>query len=115
MFYFHGKKDDDFYLLSDSKIHINGHFIGKRSNKGRWVQSIGILFGFHQFYIGANTVARWEESVDNMLIKLDGKDILLPVGEGQKWLSFEAGLTIQRQVETNKVIIRVEGLFEIAA
>ncbi|EOY15162.1 hypothetical protein QUC31_000407 [Theobroma cacao] len=118
MFYFHGKKDKEFCLVSDFNVHINAHFIGKRSRKGRdftWVQSIGILFGSHQLYIGAERVAKWRASVDNMLIKLDGKDVLVPAGEGQTWVAPEAGLKIQRQAETKKVRLRVEGLLEITA
>ncbi|KAK6277880.1 hypothetical protein POUND7_018203 [Theobroma cacao] len=118
MFYFHGKKDKEFCLVSDFNVHINAHFIGKRSRKGRdftWVQSIGILFGSHQLYIGAERVAKWRASVENMLIKLDGKDVLVPAGEGQTWVAPEAGLKIQRQAETKKVRLRVEGLLEITA
>ncbi|XP_039159582.1 uncharacterized protein LOC120289119 [Eucalyptus grandis] len=33
MFYFHGKKDKDFCLVSDPSIHINAHFIGKSSSR----------------------------------------------------------------------------------
>ncbi|GMP44572.1 hypothetical protein CsSME_00013448 [Camellia sinensis var. sinensis] len=106
MFYFHGKKDKDFCLVSDSEIHINAHFIGKRSKKGRdftWVQSIGILFGPHQFYLGARTVAKWHESTENMLIQLNGEEeILIPTVQGKTWQSPETGLTIE-----------LEGLFEI--
>ncbi|OMO87320.1 Root cap [Corchorus capsularis] len=118
MFYFHGKKDKDFCLVSDFNLHINAHFIGKKGKKGRdftWVQSIGILFDSHQLYIGAERVAKWEESVENMVIKFDGKDVLVPAGEGEIWKSPEAGLKIERQEETNKVRLRVEGLLEIVA
>ncbi|XVE94474.1 hypothetical protein REPUB_Repub02eG0012000 [Reevesia pubescens] len=118
MFYFHGKKDKEFCLVSDFNVHINAHFIGKRSQKGRdftWVKSIGILFDSHQLYIGARRVSKWRESVENMLIKLDGKDVLVPAGEGQTWQSPEAGLKIQRLAETNKVRLRVEGMVEIVA
>ncbi|KAK2660820.1 hypothetical protein Ddye_007353 [Dipteronia dyeriana] len=120
MFYFHGKKDKDFCLLSDSDIHINGHFIGKRSNKGRdftWVQAIGILFDSHKLYIGAQKVAKWEDSIDNMLIELNGMRIRVPIVEGQtSWWSQEARLDIQGQAETNnKARVKVEGLFEIDA
>ncbi|CAL5383393.1 unnamed protein product [Camellia sinensis] len=117
MFYFHGNKDKDFCLVSDSEIHINAHFIGKRSKKGRdftWVQSIGILFGPHQFYLGARTVAKWHESTENMLIQLNGEEeILIPTVQGKTWQSPETGLTIERLADTNKVKIKVEGLFEI--
>ncbi|KAK9270467.1 hypothetical protein L1049_026047 [Liquidambar formosana] len=118
MFYFHGKKDKDFCLVSDSEVHINAHFIGKRGKKGRdftWVQSIGILFSSHQLYIGAKRVSQWQESVNNMLIQLDGEEIMVLAGEGKTWLSPETGLIIQQQVDTNRVKVKVEGLFEIAA
>ncbi|GFZ10493.1 late embryogenesis abundant protein-related [Actinidia rufa] len=81
MFYFHGRKNKDFCLASDSEIHINAHFIGKRCKKGRdftWFQSIGILFRRHRFYLGARTVAKWQESTENMLTKLSGEDIAIP-------------------------------------
>ncbi|PSS31214.1 BMP-binding endothelial regulator protein [Actinidia chinensis var. chinensis] len=117
MFYFHGRKNKDFCLVSDSEIHINAHFIGKRSKKGRdftWVQSIGILFGGHRFYLGARTVAKWQESTENMLIKLNGEDIAIPNVEGKTWQSPETGLKVLRLADTNKVKVKVEGLFEIA-
>ncbi|CAI9093546.1 OLC1v1029067C1 [Oldenlandia corymbosa var. corymbosa] len=43
-FYFHGKKDRDFCIVSDSNLHINAHFIGKRNGNMTtdftWVQSL---------------------------------------------------------------------------
>ncbi|KAL2525962.1 late [Abeliophyllum distichum] len=46
-FYFHGRKDQDFCLVSDKNLHINAHFIGKRNPKLKrdftWVHSIGIM------------------------------------------------------------------------
>lgn len=118
MFYFHGRKDKDFCLVSDPKLHINAHFIGKKSKKGRdftWVHSIGILFGHHQFYLGARTVSKWQESTENMLIHLNGEFLVLPNGEGKTWKSPETGLTVQRLADTNKVKVKVEGLFDIEA
>lgn len=118
MFYFHGRKDKDFCLVSDPKLHINAHFIGKKSKKGRdftWVQSIGILFGHHQFYLGARTVSKWQDSTENMLIQLNGEHIMLPNEEGKTWKSPETVLVIQRLADTNNVKVKVEGLFEIAA
>ncbi|RVX15821.1 hypothetical protein CK203_005614 [Vitis vinifera] len=44
------------------------------------VQSIGVLFGSHQLYIGAKKVSKWHESVDNMLIQLNGEEIMVPAG-----------------------------------
>lgn len=55
-FYFHGKKDRDFCLVSDSNLHINGHFIGRRNQDMKrdftWVQALGILFDTHQLHVG---------------------------------------------------------------
>lgn len=118
MFYFYGKKDKDFCLVSDPEFHINAHFIGKKNKEGRditWIQSIGILFDSKQLLIGAKKVSRWQESVDNMLIELDGEQIMLPAGESETLWSPVAGLKIQRQAETNKVKVTIDGLFKIAA
>ena len=69
-FYFHGKKDHDFCLLSDSNLHINAHFIGKRNQNMKrdftWVQSIAILYDKHQLFIGAQKTATWKDSIDRL-------------------------------------------------
>ncbi|CAN1163235.1 hypothetical protein LINPERPRIM_LOCUS32551 [Linum perenne] len=118
-FYFHGKKDSDFCLVTDPEIHINAHFIGKESNKGRdftWVQAVGILFGPHRFYIGARQVGKWESSVDNILIHMNNDQVTIPAVKGQKWQPIAAPrLTIQRLADTNRVRVEVEGLLEIVA
>ncbi|MQM00323.1 hypothetical protein Taro_033058 [Colocasia esculenta] len=115
LFYFHGKKDRDFCLVTDPKIHINAHFIGKKSAKGRdftWVQAIGVLFGPHKLYLGARRVAEWQDSDDNLHMQLDGKEIKIPAGKG--WRS-PAALQIQRREEQNAVVVEVDGLVQIAA
>ncbi|KAH8497974.1 hypothetical protein H0E87_017037 [Populus deltoides] len=88
-FYFHGKKDRDFCVVSDSNLHINAHFIGRRNEKltrdFTWVQSLGILFGTHKLFIGAQKTATWDDSVDRLSLALDGEPIYLPDGEGMKW------------------------------
>ncbi|CAN0871889.1 hypothetical protein LINGRAHAP2_LOCUS9965 [Linum grandiflorum] len=118
-FYFHGNKDKDFCLVTDSQIHINGHFIGKRSNKGRdftWVQAVGILYGPHRLYIGARQVGKWESSLDNIVIHFNDDQVKIPAVKGQKWQPNPvAGLTIYRLADTNRVRVQVEGLLEIVA
>ncbi|KAF9600049.1 hypothetical protein IFM89_002522 [Coptis chinensis] len=90
-FYFHGKKDQDFCLLSDSNLHINGHFIGRRnSNMMRdftWVQSIGILFDNHQIYVEAQKTSTWKDLVDRFALFFDGEPIFLPLSKGSQWQS----------------------------
>ncbi|XP_064944944.1 uncharacterized protein LOC135596754 [Musa acuminata AAA Group] len=118
MFYFHGRKDKDFCLVTDAGIHINGHFIGKNNRKGRdftWVQSIGVLFGRHRLFVGARKVSRWHAFDDNIHIQLDGADVEIPSGEGAVWESRGAGLTIERVAAENDVVVEVTGLVEIRA
>ncbi|WZY95028.1 hypothetical protein YC2023_067357 [Brassica napus] len=90
-FYFHGKKDSNFCLISDSNLHINAHFIGKRrSGMARdftWVQSIAILFGTHRFYVGALKTSTWDDSVDRISASFDGHVISLPQLDGATWTS----------------------------
>ncbi|XP_076895473.1 uncharacterized protein LOC143548104 [Bidens hawaiensis] len=116
-FYFHGKKDKDFCLVTDNNLHINGHFIGKRNkNMGRdftWVQSIGVLFDNHKLKISALKTSTWDDSINRISITFDGENIYLPESEGAKWQSSSTSIT--RIQDTNNVIVEVENLFKITA
>uniref|UniRef100_A0A0C9QVW6 TSA: Wollemia nobilis Ref_Wollemi_Transcript_5020_1293 transcribed RNA sequence n=1 Tax=Wollemia nobilis TaxID=56998 RepID=A0A0C9QVW6_9CONI len=118
MFYFHGKKDRDFCLVSDSNLHINGHFIGKTKTRGlrrdfTWVQSIGVQFDSHQLYVGANKVAAWDDGVDQLKIQLDGQEVVPPPGKGAVASSGE--VTVTRVQNANAVSIRVGERFAVTA
>lgn len=119
-FYFHGKKERDFCIVSDTNLHINAHFIGRRNeNMGRdftWVQSLGILFDNHQIFVGAKKTAIWDNAVDRLELSYDRQTIFLEEGEGTKWQpKSEQGITISRSRYTNEVVIEVEGNFQIKA
>ncbi|KAJ7558604.1 hypothetical protein O6H91_04G047600 [Diphasiastrum complanatum] len=121
MFYFHGKKDADFCIVSDTNLHINAHFIGK-SKAGRkrdftWVQSLGIMFGSHQLYIGANKVAIWDDSLDQITLTLDTTPVLLPAQRGASWASQldAAELKISRIADTNAMTVELPGSFKLIA
>ncbi|KAH6783815.1 late embryogenesis abundant protein-related / LEA protein-like protein [Perilla frutescens var. hirtella] len=119
-FYFHGKKDRDFCIVSDNNLHINAHFIGRRNeNMGRdftWVQSLGILFGNHQIFVGAKKTATWDDAVDRLEVSHDAVPVFLAEGEGAKWQPKSApGVSITRSSDTNAVIIEVEDNFQIKA
>ncbi|KAL6218894.1 hypothetical protein ACLB2K_012101 [Fragaria x ananassa] len=119
-FYFHGKKNHNFCLLSDSNLHINAHFIGKRNaNRKRdftWVQSIAILYGKHQLFIGAQKTATWDDSVDRLALSFNGEPIALREAEGTKWQSESfPRVSFARVDNTNNVMVEVEGKFRITA
>ncbi|KAF5744831.1 hypothetical protein HS088_TW07G00411 [Tripterygium wilfordii] len=118
-FYFHGKKDSDFCIVSDSNLHINAHFIGRRNpNLKRdftWVQSLGILFDNHRLFIGANKTSTWDDSVDRLELQFDGDSIILPDRAGSQWKSKMSRLTITRTRNTNAVDIEVKNNFKIKA
>ncbi|OVA05971.1 Root cap [Macleaya cordata] len=119
-FYFHGKKDRDFCLVSDSNLHINAHFIGKRNPKMKrdftWVQSIGVLFDDHQLLVGAKKTSNWDDNVDHLELVFDGKLIFLPHNEGAKWLSpVVPHVMLTRTTNTNSVTVEVAGNFKVTA
>ncbi|RZC85730.1 hypothetical protein C5167_026403 [Papaver somniferum] len=119
-FYFHGKQNRNFCLLSDSNLHINAHFIGKRNQNMKrdftWVQAIGVLFNNHKIYVGARETAMWDDSVDRLGLSFDGQPIYLPESEGAKWQSeVDPSVTITRSSVANKIIVEVEGSFKITA
>jgi hypothetical protein len=116
-FYFHGKKDQDFCLVADNNLHINGHFIGKRNkNMGRdftWVQSIGVLFDNHKLQISAQKTSSWDDAIDRISVTFDGESIYLPETEGTNWNS--STTSISRIQDANNIVVEVENLFKITA
>jgi hypothetical protein len=119
-FYFHGQKDRDFCIVSDSNLHINAHFIGRRNENMKrdftWVQSLGILFDTHKLFIGARKTPTWDDSVDRLSLAVNGEPIYLLDGEGAKWESMTSPrIAIKRIRDTNSVEIEVEGNFKIKA
>ncbi|KAL7202209.1 hypothetical protein ACSBR1_033809 [Camellia fascicularis] len=119
-FYFHGKKGQDFCIVTDSNLHINAHFIGKRnSNMKRdftWIQSLGILFDSHKLSIAAQKTPIWDDSVDRLSLSFDGEPVLLSAVSGATWQpSAVSGVSITRSRDANSVVIEVEGNFKIKA
>ncbi|MED6223393.1 hypothetical protein PIB30_073578 [Stylosanthes scabra] len=122
-FYFHGKKDTNFCLVSDSNLHINAHFIGKRNHNMKrdftWVQSIAILFNNnHTLFVGAQKTATWDDSNDRVDLSFDGQPIILPQSEGATWTSHTSPrVTVSRAEDsaTNSVVLKVEGKLKVNA
>lgn len=123
MFYFHGAKGGDFALVSDDNLHINAHFIGTRP-EGRtrdftWVQALSVMYDSHTLVIAAKRVAVWDENVDALLIRYDGKDVSVPTDGETEWRneaedgSNEREVVIERTDEFNSVKVTVSGLLAL--
>ncbi|KAK6929106.1 Root cap [Dillenia turbinata] len=117
-FYFHGRKDQDFCLVSDTNLHINAHFIGKRNPKLKrdftWVQSIAVMFNNHKLHISAMKTSKWDKNVDRIILHHNNVPILLPTNEGAMWQSLTAPLvTFKRTSNVNGVLVEVDGIFRV--
>ncbi|XP_072950359.1 uncharacterized protein [Typha angustifolia] len=117
-FYFHGRKDMDFCLLSDADLHINAHFIGKRNSAMNrdftWVQALGILFADHRLFIGAQKTVTWDNDVDRLVITFDDQPVYIQTEEKARWASSSSpALSITRTKMANGVVVELEGKFMI--
>lgn len=113
-FYFHGRMNQDFCLVSDSDLHINAHFIGKRPD-GRlrdftWVQALGFVFGKHALTIATNSVAKWDDAVDQLQLSYNGEPFEM---EGS-WASPDGVLTLNRIAATNAVDFNIKEKMGVA-
>ncbi|OEL14829.1 hypothetical protein BAE44_0024152, partial [Dichanthelium oligosanthes] len=119
-FYFHGKKDKDFCIVSDADLHINAHFIGKRnpamSRDFTWIQALGIRFAHHHLYVGAVKTVKWDAAADHLSISFDDEDVALPNFIGSRWAPPTAlGLSVTRTARVNTVVVELRGVFRIMA
>lgn len=121
-FYFHGRRDRDFCLLSDASLHINGHFIGSHvpglKRDPTWVQAIAVQFSNrHRLYIGARKTATWDDESDRLAVVFDGEDVHLPGVANARWKAPSApSLTVTRTNKAaNGVVVELAGVFKITA
>ncbi|CAM0883485.1 unnamed protein product [Alopecurus aequalis] len=119
-FYFHGKTNQDFCIVSDTDLHINAHFIGNHNPAVKrnftWIQAIGVSFGSHRLYVGARKATQWEEDVDHIDITLDGETIDVDTFTGALWVSRALpNLSVARTDNFNTVTIELDGVFTITA
>ncbi|XP_059627197.1 uncharacterized protein LOC132269958 [Cornus florida] len=119
VFYFHGKSNEHFALISDVNLQINARFIGLRP-AGRmrdytWIQALGLMFGTHNFTLEATKAEKWDSDVDHLHFSYDGKGIIVPEGHSSEWSSPDNGLKAERTSNKNSVTITIPGIVEISA
>ncbi|KAK3003479.1 hypothetical protein RJ639_018235 [Escallonia herrerae] len=118
VFYFHGKSNEHFSLVSDLNLQINARFIGLRP-AGRprdytWIQALGLLFDSHAVSVEATKAMTWDDEVDHLKLSYEGKELLIPEGYPSLWKSPENDLKIERTSSKNSVLITVPEVAEIS-
>ncbi|PIA38548.1 hypothetical protein AQUCO_02700038v1 [Aquilegia coerulea] len=116
MFYFHGANGGDFALVSDDDLQINAHFIGTRP-EGRtrdftWVQALSVMFDSHTLVLAAKRISHWDDSVDALIVRWDGRTVEVPVDGEAEWRTSDERreVVVERTDETNSVRVTVAGL-----
>ncbi|PPS00117.1 hypothetical protein GOBAR_AA20542 [Gossypium barbadense] len=117
VFYFHGKSNEHFSLVSETNLQINGRFIGHRP-AGRtrdftWIQALGILFNSHSFSLEAIKAATWNNEVDHLKFSYNGEDLIVLEGALSSWYSPEKDVKVERVTNKNSVIVTLKDSAEI--
>lgn len=117
MFYFHGKSNEHFSLVSDSELQINARFIGHRpagrSRDFTWIQALGILFKSHSFSLEAAKAATWDNEIDHLKFSYNGQDLVIPEGRLSIWYSEEKDVKVERVSSKNSAIVSLKDTAEI--
>ncbi|XP_071698922.1 uncharacterized protein [Rutidosis leptorrhynchoides] len=118
VFYFHGKRNEHFTLVSDENLQINARFIGLRP-MGRtrdytWIQALGILFNSHSFTVETIKSAKWDSEIDHLKFSYKGEDLVINEGYRANWESVNGDIKIERISEKNSVLITLREVAEIS-
>ncbi|KAI7738433.1 hypothetical protein M8C21_015663 [Ambrosia artemisiifolia] len=118
VFYFHGRSNEHFNLISDSNLQINARFIGLRP-EGRtrdytWIQALGLKFGHHNFTVEATRTQKWEDNVDHLKLSYDGTELHVPKGHTSEWNSTKGDIQVERTSTTNSLTITIPDIAEIS-
>ncbi|KAL1815366.1 hypothetical protein ACET3Z_017940 [Daucus carota] len=118
VFYFHGRSNEHFSLVSDHNLQINARFIGLRpAGRARdytWIQALGIQFGSQKFSIEATKVAAWSNNMDHLKIQYNEEDVILEETELSVWKSEEGNIKAERISSKNDVIVSISNVLEIS-
>ncbi|EEF28676.1 uncharacterized protein LOC8277669 [Ricinus communis] len=117
VFYFHGKSNEHFSLVSDTNLQINGRFIGHRP-AGRtrdftWIQALGVLFNTRTFSLEATKAATWDSEIDHLKFTYNGQDLVVPEGSLSIWYSPEKDVKVERVSSRNSAIVTLKDTVEI--
>ncbi|KAG9452735.1 hypothetical protein H6P81_005639 [Aristolochia fimbriata] len=118
VFYFHGRKDEHFSLISDPKFQINARFIGLRpSGRTRdytWIQALGIMSGPHKFTLEAKRTGKWDDGADHLYFTYNGEPLTVPESHLSEWRSQDDNLVLERTSNRNSVTVTLVGIAEVS-
>ncbi|CAN8301916.1 unnamed protein product [Cochlearia groenlandica] len=117
VFYFHGKSNEEFSLVSDTNLQINSRFIGHRpAGRARdftWIQALGFLFNSHKLSLEAAKSATWDNEVDHLKFSFDGQYLYVPEETLSTWYSPNKDIKIERVTMRNSIIVTIKDKAEI--
>ncbi|XP_030549798.2 uncharacterized protein LOC115754776 [Rhodamnia argentea] len=117
VFYFHGKKDQTFSLVSDTNLQLNARFIGHRptgrSRDNTWIQALGILFNSQSFTMEATRAETWDDQIDHLIFSHNGNEIEIPQYSMSTWYSEANDTKVERISSKNSVSVTLKGGVEI--
>ncbi|KAL1821594.1 hypothetical protein ACET3Z_016463 [Daucus carota] len=118
VFYFHGRSNEHFSLVSDLNLHINARFIGLRP-EGRtrdftWIQALGIMFDNHKFSLEATKAAKWDDEVDHLNFSYNGNELAIPEGYPSIWKSANNEIKVERISSKNSIMVTLPEIAEIS-
>ncbi|KAL6202211.1 hypothetical protein ACLB2K_025920 [Fragaria x ananassa] len=118
VFYFHGKKNEHFTLVSDPNLQINARFIGLRpegrSRDYTWIQALGLLFDSNSFTLEATPSATWDDEVDHLKFSYNGEELIIPGSDLSVWQSQESTIRVERTSTKNSVLVTIPEVAEIS-
>ncbi|TKY66569.1 Root cap [Spatholobus suberectus] len=118
VFYFHGRRNEHFALVSDVNFQINARFTGlrpaTRTRDYTWIQALGILFGSHKLTVEATPAATWDGEIDHLKFSHNGKELVVPEGHLSAWRGPQSQLRIERTSSKNGVTVTLQEAAEIS-
>ncbi|XP_010052365.2 uncharacterized protein LOC104441062 [Eucalyptus grandis] len=117
VFYFHGRSEEHYALVSDTDLQVNARFIGLRpvgrSRDFTWIQALGLLFGPHTFTLEAARAETWSDDIDRLRFSYDGTSVTLPESLDSEWSSPGDEIKLERTASKNSVTLIVQEALEL--
>ncbi|KAJ1408510.1 Root cap [Sesbania bispinosa] len=99
VFYFHGKRNEHFSLVSDANLQVNA----------RSSLALGL-----KLTVEATPAATWDDGIDHLKFSYNGEELVIPEGYLSTWESPENQLRVERTSIKNSVTVSLPEIAEIS-